>query len=57
MNIEKLSGIIRHILTFAGGWAVGKGYLEAEAVEAIIGGVVAVIGAVWSWKAKKSIAE
>jgi len=28
MNKEKILGIVRHILTFGGGYAVAKGYLD-----------------------------
>lgn len=53
MNKEKVLGIIRHILTFAGGFAVAKGIVDAEYSQEIIGAIVTVVGAIWSIKSKK----
>lgn len=48
MNRTQILGLIRHILTFAGGAAAAQGLgSEGEWTE-IIGGVVAITGAVWS---------
>ena len=55
MNKEKVLGIVRHILTFAGGFAVAKGIVDAEYSEEIIGAVVTIVGAIWSIKSKKSV--
>lgn len=55
MNKEKVLGIIRHILTFAGGFAVAKGIVDAEYSQEIIGAIVTVVGAIWSIKSKKSV--
>lgn len=51
--MEKTLGIIRHILSFAGGIIVTKGYVSDTFIEEIIGGVITIIGAVWSVLAKK----
>ena len=46
-------GVVRHILTFAGGYAVAKGYIDEANIEAVIGAVITVAGTVWSIVAKK----
>jgi hypothetical protein len=51
--MEKTLGIIRHILTFAGGLIVTKGYISESLVEELIGGIVTIIGTIWSIKSKK----
>ena len=52
--MEKYLGIIRHILTFGAGVAVGKGWLEQDTADTIIAGAVALIGFIWSVLAKKA---
>jgi len=52
MNKDQVLGIIRHTLTFVGGFLVTKGLLEAGLMTEIIGGVVTLVGAVWSVVAK-----
>jgi hypothetical protein len=48
MKKEVILGIVRHTLTFAGGILVAKGLLEQGLLTEIVGGVMAVIGGVWS---------
>lgn len=48
MNVEMISAVVRHLLTLAGGYFVSKGLVDQMSSEAIIGGVVAAIGVVWS---------
>ena len=48
MNQEQVLGIIRHGLTFIGGVLVMKGYIDEAMVEAIGGGIVTLIGLIWS---------
>ena len=43
-----LLGVIRHTLTFAGGILVAKGILDQGVLSEIIGGLMTVIGGVWS---------
>ena len=50
---EQELGILRHVLTFAGGIVVAKGYVDNAAVVEIIGGVMTLAGAVWSIIDKK----
>ncbi len=44
MNKEMITGFIRHLLTFGGGWMTTAGISTAEQTEAIIGGIVALVG-------------
>jgi hypothetical protein len=48
MNKEQVLGIVRHVLTFAGGILMAKGYADEAVAEELIGGLVAVIGGAWS---------
>ena len=50
---EKLTGLIRHALTFLGGLAVAKGLVEESMIAEVIGGVMTLIGAIWSISVKK----
>ena len=46
----KMMGLIRSLLIAVGGFAVGKGLVDEAMMMEIVGGGMAVIGAVWSWK-------
>jgi hypothetical protein len=48
MSKEKVLGLVRHTLTFVGGIIVAKGFIQETAVEELIGGLLTVIGVVWS---------
>jgi hypothetical protein len=50
---DKVLGILRHALTFAGGIAVAKGLLGESMLEEVIGGVMTLVGAIWSIASKK----
>ena len=54
MNKEQILGIIRHAFTFIGGILVLKGYIDEGLVEQIAGGLVTLIGTVWSVFTKKT---
>lgn len=47
-------GIVRHILTAVGGALATKGIIVTSDVEVIVGGVVALVGVIWSVVAKKT---
>lgn len=55
MKQEQILGIIRHVLTFAGGLAVGKGWIDNGLMLEIVGGAMTVIGGIWSVMAKKEV--
>lgn len=48
MSKEIILSIVRHTLTFAGGILVAKGLLDQGVLAEIIGGVMTVVGGVWS---------
>lgn len=53
MNLDQGLGIVRHVLTTVAGMAVAKGYADDSTATAIVGGLVALVGVVWSFVAKK----
>jgi hypothetical protein len=48
MKKEKVLGIVRHTLTFVGGILITKGLIDETLSMEITGGVIALIGSVWS---------
>lgn len=54
MNKEQIMGIVRHALTFVGGILIMKGIITEAMSTEVIGGVMSLIGTIWSIKSKKS---
>jgi len=54
LNREQVLGIVRHILTFGSGIVVAKGLLDEATAQSIIGGVLGLIGIIWSVDSKKA---
>ncbi len=50
---EQVQGLIRHALTFVGGIAVAKGWLDSSAIGEIIGAIMTLTGTIWSVSSKK----
>jgi hypothetical protein len=48
MNREQILGIIRHILTFAGGTLVVNGKIDESTLTEGVGATLALIGILWS---------
>lgn len=48
MKKEIVLGIVRHTLTFVGGILVMKGIVDETTLTEIIGGVMTLVGGVWS---------
>lgn len=48
LSKEQILGIVRHTLTFIGGIVVMKGLTDETTVTEIIGGVMTLVGTVWS---------
>jgi hypothetical protein len=46
--MEKSLGIIRHVLTFAGGLLVMKGWADESLAQELSGGLIGLIGGIWS---------
>lgn len=53
MTKEQIAGLIRTILAYIAGVATAKGWIDESMVEPIIGAVIALVTAVWSFVAKK----
>ena len=47
-SLDKTLGIIRHALTFGGGFLVTSGYLTESTLNTGIGAIVTLIGVIWS---------
>lgn len=50
---DKVSGLIRHVLTFGGGWLVASGAMDEPTMTSAVAAVMTLLGIVWSWMAKK----
>jgi len=48
MNWEQISSILRHVLTFGGGFIVAKGWVSAETMTGLVGAIITIGGAVWA---------
>ena len=48
MNKEKILGIIRHILTFGGGYLVGIDLIDGSTMDSTVGAIMTIVGTVWS---------
>ena len=49
---DQVSGVVRHVLTIAAGVLIQRGLLDESSAEAIVGGVIAILGVAWSWRSK-----
>lgn len=54
MSKEQVLGVIRHVLTFAGGFFVTKGLVDDGLLVELVGGIITVVGGIWSVIAKKT---
>lgn len=57
MNTDITLGLVRHLLTTAGGVLVTKGLLTTATLDSTVGAVLTIIGVVWSVFAKKKKAD
>ena len=48
MNRTMLVGLIRHLLTFGGGYMVANGSMDQGESEQLVGALCSVIGLLWS---------
>jgi hypothetical protein len=51
---EQALGLIRHTLTFVGGILIAKGLITESVSFDIIGGVMTLVGSIWSILSKKT---
>ena len=53
---DSIKSVLRHGLSFGGGFLVAKGHLNADQVNELSGALITVLGIVWSiWKNRKPI--
>jgi hypothetical protein len=53
---DQVLGLIRHTLTFVGGIVVAKGLVDDVLFQEILGGVMTLIGGIWSVTSKNKVA-
>ena len=53
MNWEMIAGLLRHLLGFGGAYLVSRGLVDAETLNAAIGGVISIGALLWSVWAKR----
>lgn len=53
MNREQIEGLIRHILTVAGGSLVTAGKLDPAELATVAGSLAMLAGVAWSWWVKR----
>lgn len=49
---DKITGLIRHILTFIGGYLVTQGIIDETMLTEVVGAIITLVGFAWSWKDK-----
>lgn len=54
MNWEMIGGLVRHLLTFGGGFLVTNGTISDGDLQAVVGGVIAIGGVLWSIFTKRA---
>ncbi len=54
MTKDEVYGIARNLLSFAGGFAASKGWIDADTAIAVAGAVATLIAAVWSVRSKRT---
>lgn len=52
MTVEMIMGLIRHVLTFVGGWLVAKGVLDEGTMTELVGATMTMVGFVLSMWSK-----
>ncbi len=57
MNSTVIGGIVRTILVSAGGFLVGKGWIDTGTLDQVVGALIVLGGAVWSVLQKKKAAK
>lgn len=53
---EQTLGLIRHALTFVGGIIVAKGLVDESLFQEVLGAIMTLAGAAWSYVSKKKAA-
>jgi hypothetical protein len=50
---DKVKGLLRHVLTFLGGYLVTQGIVDEAVLSEVVGAVITITGFVWSWLDKQ----
>ena len=50
---EKIEGLLRHILTFLGGYLVTSGVIDESILMEVVGAITTIVGFAWSFISKK----
>lgn len=53
MTKEQVMGLIRHAFTFIGGFIISRGLVTEGVYADIVGGLMTLIGGIWSLASKK----
>lgn len=53
MNSDQIIGLVRHLLTTAGGILVAKGVIDETSMVTVVGSLATIIGVAWSVYAKR----
>ena len=53
MTWEMFAGLLRHLLTFGGGFLIAKGWFDEATVNQIVAALITLVGAGWSMFAKR----
>ncbi len=51
--MEELNGLIRHVLTFGGGFMVANSTLTEVELTSVVGAIMTIWGTYWSYRQKK----
>lgn len=53
MSKEQVMGVVRHVLTFGGGFVIAKGWASEADIATAVAALVSLVGVVWSFFDKK----
>jgi hypothetical protein len=55
---EKVEGLLRHVLTFLGGYLVTSGVIDESILMEVVGAITTIVGFAWSFISKdKAVSE
>jgi hypothetical protein len=55
---EKVEGLLRHVLTFLGGYLVTSGVIDESILMEVVGAITTIVGFAWSFISKdKEVSE
>lgn len=56
VNWDMIAGLVRHLLTFGGGWMVAKGIFDEATANELVAGIMTIAGIAWSVVQKRRAA-